>query len=102
MRCSCGDLLEVAGARSPYGDLGQRSVTVSTVGLAPAIRKLADEKMQVRLAVSLHTPDDELLAKRLRKHLGQLVHVNVIPLNPTPGSKWDASPKPVEREFVRL
>jgi len=44
----------------------------------------------------------ELLAKRLRKHLGQLVHVNVIPLNPTPGSKWDASPKPVEREFVRL
>jgi 23S rRNA (adenine2503-C2)-methyltransferase len=41
------------------------------------------------------------LAKRLRKHLAQLVHVNVIPLNPTPGSKWDASPKPVEREFVR-
>src|SRR5207302_7608290 len=40
--------------------IGQRSVTVSTVGLAPAIRKLADEKMQVRLAVSLHTPDDEL------------------------------------------
>ena len=35
-------------------------MTVSTVGLAPAIRKLADEKMQVRLAVSLHTPDDEL------------------------------------------
>jgi 23S rRNA (adenine2503-C2)-methyltransferase len=25
----------------------------------------------------------------------------VIPLNPTPGSKWDAAPKPVEREFVR-
>ncbi|HEY9290878.1 MAG TPA: 23S rRNA (adenine(2503)-C(2))-methyltransferase RlmN [Microlunatus sp.] len=131
--------------------ISQRSVTVSTVGLAPAIRKLADEQMQVRLAVSLHTPDDELrdtlvpvnnrwsvdevleaaryyadtsgrrvsieyalirdvndqpwradlLAKRLRQHLGQLVHVNVIPLNPTPGSQWDASPKPVEREFVR-
>src|SRR6478609_7505391 len=46
---------------SPAGlGIGQRSVTVSTVGLAPAIRKLADEKMQVRLAVSLHTPDDEL------------------------------------------
>jgi 23S rRNA (adenine2503-C2)-methyltransferase len=29
------------------------------------------------------------------------VHVNLIPLNPTPGSEWDASPKPVEREFVR-
>ncbi|MGY2062067.1 23S rRNA (adenine(2503)-C(2))-methyltransferase RlmN, partial [Nocardia gipuzkoensis] len=33
--------------------------------------------------------------------LGSRVHVNLIPLNPTPGSKWDASPKPVEREFVR-
>src|SRR5690606_8249786 len=30
--------------------ISQRSVTVSTVGLAPAIRKLADEQMQVRLA----------------------------------------------------
>jgi 23S rRNA (adenine2503-C2)-methyltransferase len=41
------------------------------------------------------------LAERLREHLNQLVHVNVIPLNPTPGSQWDASPKAVEREFVR-
>jgi 23S rRNA (adenine2503-C2)-methyltransferase len=32
---------------------------------------------------------------------GRLAHVNLIPLNPTPGSKWDASPKPVEQEFVR-
>lgn len=29
------------------------------------------------------------------------MHVNLIPLNPTPGSGWDASPKDVEREFVR-
>jgi 23S rRNA (adenine2503-C2)-methyltransferase len=40
----------------------------------------------------------DLLAKRLK---GKLVHVNLIPLNPTPGSEWDASPKPVEREFVK-
>jgi 23S rRNA (adenine2503-C2)-methyltransferase len=32
---------------------------------------------------------------------GRLAHVNLIPLNPTPGSPWDASPKVVEREFVR-
>ncbi|RSM62142.1 23S rRNA (adenine(2503)-C(2))-methyltransferase RlmN [Kibdelosporangium aridum] len=135
------------------GGLGisQRSVTVSTVGLVPAIRKLTEEGLQVRLAVSLHTPDDELrdtlvpvntrwkvaevmdaargyaektgrrvsieyalirdvndqpwradmLGKLLHRHLGQFAHVNVIPLNPTPGSKWDASPKPVETEFVR-
>ena len=131
--------------------LSQRSVTVSTVGLAPAIRKLADEGLSVTLAVSLHTPDDELrdtlvpvnnrwsvaevlaaaryyadrtgrrvsieyamikevndqpwradlLGKKLHKALGSRVHVNLIPLNPTPGSEWDASPKDVEREFVR-
>jgi 23S rRNA (adenine2503-C2)-methyltransferase len=131
--------------------LSQRSVTVSTVGLVPAIRRMTEEGLQVTLAVSLHTPDDELrdtlvpvntrwkigevleaargyadrtgrrvsieyalirdindqswradlLGKLLHRHLGALVHVNLIPLNPTPGSKWDASPKPVEREFVR-
>jgi len=131
--------------------ISARSVTVSTVGLAPAIRKLADERLGVTLALSLHAPDDELrdtlvpvnnrwkisealdaaryyaevtgrrvsieyalirdvndqpwradlLGKRLHGALGPLVHVNLIPLNPTPGSDWDASPKPVEREFVR-
>ncbi|GAB2488364.1 23S rRNA (adenine(2503)-C(2))-methyltransferase RlmN [Jatrophihabitans fulvus] len=35
----------------------------------------------------------DLLASRL-------AHVNLIPLNPTPGSPWDASPKQVERTFV--
>jgi 23S rRNA (adenine2503-C2)-methyltransferase len=40
----------------------------------------------------------DLLGKLLKN---KLVHVNLIPLNPTPGSEWDASPKPVEREFVR-
>jgi 23S rRNA (adenine2503-C2)-methyltransferase len=33
--------------------------------------------------------------------VGRLAHVNLIPLNPTRGSTWDASPKQVEREFVR-
>ena len=139
-------------APAPHGfGISARSVTVSTVGLAPAIRKLADERLGVTLAVSLHTPDDELrdtlvpvnnrwkvsevldaaryyadvtgrrvsieyalirdvndqpwradmLGKKLHAALGQLVHVNLIPLNPTPGSEWDASPKPVEREFVK-
>ena len=139
-------------AASPEGfGISARSVTVSTVGLAPAIRKLADEHLGVTLALSLHTPDDELrdtlvpvnnrwkvsevldaaryyadqtgrrvsieyalirdvndqpwradlLGKKLHQALGPLAHVNLIPLNPTPGSEWDASPKPVEREFVR-
>jgi 23S rRNA (adenine2503-C2)-methyltransferase len=139
-------------AAPPLGfGISARSVTVSTVGLAPAIRKLADERLGVTLALSLHAPDDELrdtlvpvnnrwkvsealdaaryyadvtgrrvsieyalirdindqpwradlLGKRLHSALGPLVHVNVIPLNPTPGSEWDASPKPAEREFVK-
>ena len=131
--------------------ISQRNVTVSTVGLAPQIRRLADEGLSCTLAVSLHTPDDELrdelvpmnnrfavaevldaaryyadqtgrrvsieyalirdmndqnsradmLGKKLHAALGSLVHVNVIPLNPTPGSKWDASPKARQDEFVR-
>ncbi|CAN5142019.1 23S rRNA (adenine(2503)-C(2))-methyltransferase RlmN [soil metagenome] len=32
---------------------------------------------------------------------GRLVHINLIPLNPTPGSRWDASDPAVQREFVR-
>ncbi|CAM2739990.1 23S rRNA (adenine(2503)-C(2))-methyltransferase RlmN [Actinomyces slackii] len=40
--------------------LSARSVTVSTVGLVPLIRRLAGEGMAVTLAVSLHAPDDEL------------------------------------------
>jgi 23S rRNA (adenine2503-C2)-methyltransferase len=128
--------------------ISQRSITVSTVGLVPAIDRLAAEGLSVRLAVSLHAPDDEardelvpvnrrwkvaevlsaawdyaattgrrvsieyalirdvndqpwradLLGSLLAGHLA---HVNLIPLNPTPGSKWTASRPGVQEEFVR-
>lgn len=138
---------------SPDGfGISARGVTVSTVGLVPAIDRLTAEGLPVTLAVSLHTPDDELrdtlvpvnnrwpvaevlaaarryaigtgrrvsieyalirdvndhpwradlLATRLRREIGtKRVHVNLIPLNPTPGSAWDASPRRVQDEFVR-
>ncbi len=137
-------------AEPPEGlGMSARGITVSTVGLVPRIRDLADEGIPVRLAVSLHAPDDELrdtlvpvntrwpvaevldaawryadvtgrrvsieyalirdindqgeraemLVKLLRGHL---VHVNLIPLNPTPGSIWTASDPQVERDFVRI
>ncbi|AXK33244.1 dual-specificity RNA methyltransferase RlmN [Streptomyces armeniacus] len=128
--------------------ISQRGITVSTVGLVPAMLRFADEGLSCRLAVSLHAPDDELrdtlvpvntrwkvrevldaaweyaersgrrvsieyalirdindqawradLLGRLLK--GKRVHVNLIPLNPTPGSKWTASRPEDEREFVR-
>ncbi len=40
--------------------IGARSITVSTVGFVPGMRKLADEPWQVNLAVSLHAADDAL------------------------------------------
>jgi 23S rRNA (adenine2503-C2)-methyltransferase len=137
---------------SPDGlGISQRGITVSTVGLVPAIDKLTAERLNVTLAVSLHAPDDELrdtlvpintrwkvaevldaaaryvaatkrrvsieyalirdindqswraemLGRLLREKLGHLVHVNLIPLNPTPGSIWTASRAKDEKAFVR-
>ena len=131
--------------------LSARHVTMSTVGLVPAIDKLAAEGVPVTLALSLHAPDDalrdelvpintrwtvgealdaarryfdatgrrvsieyalirdvndqahraDLLGTELNRRGRGWVHVNPIPLNPTPGSKWTASDPAVEREFVR-
>ena len=41
-------------------NLGARRFTISTVGIVPGIRKLAKERLQVELAVSLHAPNDEI------------------------------------------
>ncbi|MGM0501578.1 MAG: 23S rRNA (adenine(2503)-C(2))-methyltransferase RlmN [Bacillota bacterium] len=41
-------------------NLGMRKITISTSGLVPQIKKLADEKLQLTLAVSLHAPNNEL------------------------------------------
>jgi 23S rRNA (adenine2503-C2)-methyltransferase len=128
--------------------ISQRGITVSTVGLVPAMHRLTTEGLAVTLAVSLHAPDDALrdelvpvnqrwkvaevldtawaYAARTRRRIsieyalirdindqawradllgkllrGHLVHVNLIPLNPTPGSRWTASRPEDEREFVR-
>ena len=129
--------------------ISARSVTVSTVGLVNGIEKLMEEGINCTLAVSLHTPDDELRntlvpinnrfnvreilvaadayeKKTGRRYsieyalirdindqawradlLGRMLknraaHVNLIPLNPTPGSKWTASRREDEAEFVRV
>ncbi|GAA3812158.1 23S rRNA (adenine(2503)-C(2))-methyltransferase RlmN [Cellulomonas soli] len=57
----------VAPAPDGFG-MSARNVTVSTVGLVPAIDKLAAEGIPVTLALSLHAPDDELR--------GELVPIN--------------------------
>jgi 23S rRNA (adenine2503-C2)-methyltransferase len=40
--------------------LGQRSITISTVGVIRGIDNLSDENLKVKLAISLHAPNDEL------------------------------------------
>ncbi len=48
-------------AEQPNGlGMSARQITVSTVGLVPAILKLAEENLMVTFALSLHAPDDEL------------------------------------------
>jgi len=45
----------------PQGfNMGARNMTVSTVGLVPGIRRLAQEHLPINLAISLHAPDDDL------------------------------------------
>lgn len=130
--------------------MSARGVTMSTVGLVPAIDRFATEGLAVTLALSLHAPDDELrdelvpintrwtvaealdaarryfeatgrrvsieyalirdvndqawraeeLARLLNERGRGWVHVNPIPLNPTPGSRWTASRPGVAGEFV--
>lgn len=63
---------------SPEGfGLGARNMVISTCGLVPQIKRLAHEKLQVGLAVSLHASDNELRNKLVpmnRKHpLEQLI-----------------------------
>ncbi|VEI12671.1 23S rRNA (adenine(2503)-C(2))-methyltransferase RlmN [Trueperella bialowiezensis] len=57
--------------------MSARNVTVSTVGLVPAIKKLALEGMPVTLAVSLHAPDDglrdDLIPINSRYKVGELL-----------------------------
>ena len=51
--------IRIINARWGLG-IGARRITVSTSGLAPQIRKLTDEPVQIRLAVSLHGATDEV------------------------------------------
>ncbi len=46
-------------------NIGQRHITLSSVGLVPAIRRFADENLQVGLAISLHAATDEERSKLL-------------------------------------
>lgn len=130
--------------------MSARGITLSTVGLVPAIRKLADENLPITFALSLHAPDDELrnelipvnsrwkadeaieaaryyyettgrrvsieyalikdmndhpwradlLAEKLNMRGRGWVHVNPIPLNPTPNSVWTSSEPAVMQEFI--
>ncbi len=49
-----------------YGlNIGQRHITLSTCGIVPKIKELADLDMQITLAISLHAPSDEIRIKTM-------------------------------------
>lgn len=51
----------IYAANSDYGlNIGQRHITLSTCGVVPKIYELAEEDLQITLAISLHAPTDEL------------------------------------------
>jgi 23S rRNA (adenine2503-C2)-methyltransferase len=59
-------LAAVDRLNDPTGlNFGARRFTISTVGLPAMIRRFADEKRQVNLAVSLHAADDETRSRML-------------------------------------
>ncbi len=136
--------------RRIHGDLGlsARHITMSTVGVVPGIRRMAEESLPVSLAVSLHASTDELRnelvplnkqypidvlaeacagyvaasGRRLSfewalidgvndtrdqaTHLAELcrelrAHVNLIPLNPTPGYPTIGTPPEGVARFQR-
>ena len=121
-------------------EIGARHLTVSTVGLVPQMLRLAEERLQVGLALSLHAANDDLRTELVpinarhpiddliaacqlfRERTGRRVslewamidgvndrpsdgielaavaaaaraHVNLIPLNPTPGWPTVGSPR---------
>ncbi|MCA9570948.1 MAG: 23S rRNA (adenine(2503)-C(2))-methyltransferase RlmN [Myxococcales bacterium] len=53
-----GPVLEAVRRMQADLGIGARHITLSTVGLAPQIRRFADEGLQVTLAISLHAADD--------------------------------------------
>lgn len=54
----------IAIINGPWGiGLGARHITISTSGLAPQIRALADHPLQIRLAISLHGATDEVRSR---------------------------------------
>ena len=130
--------------------LSARSITVSTIGVVPGMRRLTALGLPVRLAVSLHAPDDALRddlvplnrthpiaevleaaeehqrvtgrrvtfeyvlidgindttdqAARLARLLAgrAVAHVNLIPMNATPGVSWTAPPIDRQRAFASV
>ncbi len=46
--------------------IGARHISVSTCGIVPKIRQLANEKLQINLAISLHAPNNEIRNKIMK------------------------------------
>jgi 23S rRNA (adenine2503-C2)-methyltransferase len=88
--------------RNTLVPVNQRWPVSEAVGAALRYAKRTGRRMSVEYALINDINDDAARADGLADLLrGTLAHVNLIPLNPTPGSIWTASTPAREREFVR-
>ena len=108
-------------------NISQRNITISTCGIVPKIKELAQKHLQITLAISLHSPNDEMrrglmpiamtfeyslvagvndqpvhaeeLAGRLK---GFPCHVNLIPVNPIKERDFKQSMPKSVMEFKKI
>ena len=93
---------------APDDELRDTLVPINTRWKVAEVLAAADDyakrtgrRYSIEYALIRDVNDQPFRADLLGKLLAdRLAHVNLIPLNPTPGSKWDASPLPAQAEFV--
>ena len=106
-------------------NISQRNITISTCGIVPKIKELAEKHLQITLAISLHSPNDEmrrgLMPIAMRYSINELLdachyyleelagrlkgfpcHVNLIPVNPIKERDFKQSMPKSVMEFKKI
>ncbi len=90
------------GLRDSLVPVNQRWPVAEAIAAARRYARKTGRRFSIEYALIDGVNDDPARADALAALLrGTLAHVNLIPLNPTPGSSWTASSSPREREFLR-
>jgi 23S rRNA (adenine2503-C2)-methyltransferase len=90
-------LLAIKILNSEVG-IAMRHITVSTVGILPVLENLAQEQLQITLAVSLHAPNDELRNRLVPVH----AKYNMVRLMETCHKYFKSTGRRVTFEYILL